>query len=421
MGRLAREAGRFCIDIVTNLAGETSGTMPGVDDVRRILLAQGLRAFGYGLGAVLLGASLEAAGRTPGEVGLLLAALVAGSALASLAVAALGDRWGRRSWYMGLFLALAVAGGVFGLSDDLWLLALVGLTGAVSTEVVESGPFTSLEQSMLSARLDGSGRTRAFGAYNAVATVAGSVGALAAGGPGLLGATWELDRTAVLVLVPIGLAGAALAWSLSARVEEAQVRGARRNPLSRSRHRVLGLSGLFALDSFGGGFVVQTYVAYWFSLRFGASLETLGVVFFAVGILQSVSFLVATRIADRIGLLNTMIFTHLPSNLLLAAIPLAPSFPLAVGLLLGRFALSQMDVPTRQAYVMALVGPQERTAAAAYTNTARYLVRPLGPVVAGVLQQVALGLPFFLAGGIKAVYDLALWAWFRRVPIDEQR
>jgi predicted MFS family arabinose efflux permease len=183
---------------------------------------------------------------------------------------------------------------------------------------------------------------------------------------------------------------------------------------------VARLSALFAVDAFGGGFVVQTFIAYWLRARYGAPVELLGLVFFAVGLLQAASFLAAVRLAKRFGLLATMVGTHLPSNLLLAAIPLAPTLPLALALLLARSALAQMDVPTRQAYVMALVAPEERTAAVAATNTARYLARPLAPALAGAAGQLTGGLPFLLAGGIKAAYDLALWAWFRRVPLPTQ-
>jgi predicted MFS family arabinose efflux permease len=154
-------------------------------------------------------------------------------------------------------------------------------------------------------------------------------------------------------------------------------------------------------------------------VKFGVSLDVLGLIFFVVGLLQAASFWVATRLVYRVGLLNVMIFSHLPSNLFLAAIPLAPTLPVAVALLFGRFSLSQMDVPTRQAYVISLVDDHERTAASAYTNTARYVVRPLGPVLAGVAQQVAFGAPFFIAGGIKVIYDLGLWSWFRRIPLAE--
>jgi MFS family permease len=342
-------------------------------------------------------------------VGVLFTAIVAGTAFTSYLVGRYGDRIGRRRTYALLFVALAVTGVAFGLSDNFWVLTIVALAGALSTEVVESGPFTSLEQSILPGVVDASRRTRVFGTYNAVATVAGSVGALAAGGPTLLREVWPRlppDQRFFLVLVPVGLVGATLAISLSDDAE------ARRN--------VLRLSTLFAVDSLAGGFVLQSFISYWLRARFGASAELLGAVFFAVGLLQSASFVVATRLAGRLGLLKTMVFTHLPSNVLLAAIPLAPNLTVAIALLLGRSALSQMDVPTRQAFVVALVDPDERTAAAAYTNTARYAARPLAPALAGASQQVVLGLPFFLGGTIKALYDIALWLWFRRIPVGAE-
>lgn len=389
-------------------------------DARRVLAAQALRAVAYGFGSVLLGASLEAKGWSTTRVGLLLSFVLVGTLLASVAVGTWGDRLGRRRAYASLFLALAVAGGVFGVTDQFWLLALVALTGALSTEVVESGPFTSLEQPMLAEGLEGRDATRLFGTYNAVAALAGSLGALAAGGPAVFRDAVGVAPTSqrlFLVFVPVGLLGFLLACSLSERVETVAPHDQARVPLQRSRRQVLGLSALFATDSFGGGFVIQSFIAFYFARRFGTSVETLGVVFFFAGLLQTASFLAASRLAERFGLLHTMVFTHLPSNLLLAAIPFAPNVATAIALLLARQALSQMDVPTRQAYVMALVDPQERTAAAAYTNTARYLVRPLGPVLAGATQQVALGLPFLLAGTIKGAYDLVLWRWFRTVPL----
>ena len=185
--------------------------------------------------------------------------------------------------------------------------------------------------------------------------------------------------------------------------------------LERSRGIVLRLSGLFALDSFAGGFVVQAFIAFWLARRFGASEELLGPVFFGIGLLQALSFQAAVRLAGRIGLLRTMVFTHLPSYALLAAVPLAPSLPAAIGLLLARFALSQMDVPARQAYVIGVVDPSERTVAAAYTNAARTAARPLAPLVAGALLSGALGAPFVIAGALKGAYDLVLYATFRRV------
>ncbi len=395
-------------------------------DARRILWAQALRAFAYGFGAVLLGSTLDREGFSSGEVGLVLAAVVAGTVISSLAVGRWGDQWGRRRSYVVLYLALAATGVVFAFSDRVWVLGAVALTGALSTEVVESGAFTSLEQSMLATDLTGRARIRGFGVYNAVATAAGSVGALAAGGPDLLRRVWSnspADQRFFLVFVPVALGGAAVACTLSRLVEAAPERSEPRAPsrLERSRPTVVKLAGLFALDSFGGGFVVQSFIAYWLTVQFDASIGVLGVVFFAVGLLQTASFLAATRLAERFGLLRTMVFTHLPSNALLIAIPFAPSLAVAALLLLGRTALAQMDVPTRQAYVMALVDPDERTPAAATTNTARYVVRPVGPALAGLSQSVAFGLPFFLAGGIKSLYDVVLWRWFRTVAVPDEQ
>jgi predicted MFS family arabinose efflux permease len=384
-----------------------------------------LRAFAYGFGAVLLGSTLDRRGFSSGEVGLVLAAVVAGTVVSSVAVGRWGDRFGRRRAYVVLYLALGLTGVVFAFSDQLWALIAVALTGALSTEVVESGAFTSLEQAMLATDLAGRERVRGFGTYNAVATAAGSVGALAAGGPELLRRLWSggpVDERFFLVFVPVALAGAAVACTLSRRVEAGP------SPpdqpahagLHRSRPAVVRLAGLFAVDSFAGGFVVQSFIAYWLTAEFDASIGVLGIVFFSVGVLQTVSFLAAARLAERFGLLRTMVFTHLPSNALLAVIPLAPNLPVAIVLLLSRSVLGQMDVPTRQAYVMALVEPEERTPAAALTNTARYVARPAGPALAGVSQSAAFGLPFFLAGGIKAVYDVVLWRWFRSVPLRDE-
>jgi predicted MFS family arabinose efflux permease len=179
------------------------------------------------------------------------------------------------------------------------------------------------------------------------------------------------------------------------------------------------LASLFALDSFGGGLAVSAFVAYWLRVRFDASGTVIGLTFFAIGLLQTASFLIAPRLADRFGLLHTMVFTHLPSNVLLAAVAFAPNLAAAIALLLARTLLSQMDVPARQTYVMVLVDPEERTPAAAYTNTARYVTRPLGPPLAVAAEQIAIGLPFVLAGAIKSVYDVTLWRWFRRVQVPE--
>jgi MFS family permease len=401
-------------------------------DARLVLAAQAVRAFAYGFGAVMVGTTLAGRGLSAVAIGGVLAAVVAGTVLASVAVARWADRWGRRRWYAGLYVALGVVGLVLAQSGAIWLLVLVSLTGALSTEVVESGPFTSLEQTMLAGELAGRTRLRGFGAYNAVATLAGSLGALAAGLPGLFRNVWPgapSDPRWFWMFVPLAGLGFVLAHRLSPAVEahvettpDHQTATLPIPPagLGPSRPTVTRLAGLFAVDSFGGGFVVQSFIAFWLTRRFDATTATVGVVFFAVGLLQAASFLAASRLGERFGLLPTMVFTHLPSNLLLVALAFAPTLAMAIGLLLARVMLSQMDVPARQAYVMALVAPGERTAAAAYTNTARYVARPAGPLLAGAASTLALGLPFAIAGAIKSGYDLILWAWFRHVPVREE-
>jgi len=390
-----------------------------------VVAAQALRAFAYGFGALLLGSTLPRRGFTSTEVGLVLGAVVGGTVTSSLVVARWSDRIGRRRCYIALYILLGAAGATFAASGNLVVLLAAALSGALSTDIIDNGPFTSLEQAMLATELAGRERIRGFGIYNAVAAAAGSVGALAAGGPPLLRRHLPGvpgDQRFFLLFVPVAVAGAAVAWMLSDGVEAPRTAaGLRvRTSLGPSRPTVVRLAGLFATDAFGGGFVVQAFIAYWFTEKFHTSVGLLGVMFFAIGLLQTASFLAATRLAERFGLLSTMVFTHLPSNILLAAIAFAPNLPVAGGLLLACSVLSKMDVPTRQAYVMALVDPSERTAAAGYTNTVRYLVRPLGPVLAGAGQGLFLGLPFLVAGTVKATYDLVLWRWFRGVILPDE-
>lgn len=387
--------------------------MAGVTDVRRVFGAQAARAYAYGLGAVLLGSTLDRHGFSSTEVGVVLAAVLAGTVLASVTVARFGERFGRRRCYIVLYAGLALTGAVFALADSIVALVAVALVGALSTEVVESGPFTSIEQAMLAGELEHRRLARGFGVYNAVATAGGSLGALTAA---LIG-----DRDPqrwFLIFVPAALVGIALATGLSDAVEAGPPLDPPAEDTEQPRtNPVMKLAGLFAVDSFAGGFSVQSFIAYYLTTRYGASVGTVGTVFFLLGILQTLSFLAAGRLGDRFGLLNTMVFSHLPSNLFLIALAFAPNLTTAITFLLLRTLLSQMDVPTRQAYVMALVPPHQRVAAAATTNTARYLVRPVGPVLAGASQNVALGLPFLIAGSVKVVYDLVLYSWFRRVPL----
>jgi predicted MFS family arabinose efflux permease len=362
---------------------------------------------------VLIGVTLADRGLSNAAVGVVLASLLAGSALVSVLLARHGDRVGRRRCYRLLLVAMALAGTVFALTGWLPALIIAGLTGTVSTDVVESGPFTSLEQAMLPHAAGDHDPTRLFGSYNTVATLAGSLGALFA----LLGTSpkWLLAYPLAAVTGLLASARLSPAVELGHELEEEPL-----PPLHRSRGIVVRLSALFALDSFGGGFVPQTFIAYLFVRKYDASSQTLAIVFFAIGILQALSFQAAVRVAGRIGLLRTMVFTHLPSNLFLIAVAFAPNLASAITLLLARFTLSQMDVPTRQAYVVAVVDPSERTAAAAYTNTARYLTRPIAPLLAGATLRAALGAPFFIAGTLKSAYDLGLYVLFRDVTLETE-
>lgn len=366
---------------------------------------------------------MAAQGLSPAEVGAVFAAMLAGMALSSIGVALLGDRLGRRRLYLISLVVMGAAGAVFAFTSWLPALILAALTGTLSTDPNESGPITSLEQAMIGSAPQ-SIRVRIFGRYNAIAFLAGAIGSLSAGGPAVvrrLLPTLPPDQRFLLAFPVMAIACLLVAGRLSPAVEVQRTDSRRvQRPLERSRSRVARLAALFALDSGAGGLVVQSFIVFWFQRRFGASTEAMGTIFFFVGIIQAASSVAAVRLAARMGLLNTMVFTHLPSNLLLAGIAFAPSFRVATALLLARFALSQMDVPTRQAYISALVDPEERTAAAAFTNVARYTARPVGPVAAGVLMQTGtLGTPFLAAGLLKIIYDGILFITFRRVPLGE--
>lgn len=392
-----------------------------MSDVRLIFSVQAVRAFLYGFSSILIGSSLAATGLDAAAVGVVFTSMLLGMAISSLAVGRWGEAVGRRRSYLGLLLLMGVAGTIVALTGSVPFLVIAALTGTLSTDPNESGPITTVEQAMLASQ-PAAERSRVYGRYNAVAYLAGAVGALAAGGPSAMRDVLPglPPDQRWLLLMPLGaIICAVLALRLSSRVEVQADLPVGTRGLQRSRGVVQRLAALFSLDAFAGGFIVQSFIVFWFGRQFGADAELMGLVFFGVGLLQAASSVAAGWLGARIGLLNTMVFSHLPSNVLLALIPLAPSLLVAVLLLLGRSALSQMDVPARQAYVAALVDPAERTAAAGYTNAARHLVRPAGPALASASMAMAAGLPFFVAGGLKVVYDLALYVTFRRVRLGD--
>jgi MFS family permease len=330
-------------------------------------------------------------------------------------------------------LLMAGAGVAFAFTHRLWLLVAAGTIGVISPSGQEVGPFLSIEQAALSEVVPARDRTTVFAWYTLAGSLATASGALAAGLlTGALQRVWtpvESYRTVVIVYAAIGLVLALLFRAASGAVEaSARARSPAPSLLARfaglhgSQRVVLRLSALFALDSFGGGFVVQSFAAYWFYLRYGVDPKTLGTLFFAANVLAGVSALAATRLAARIGLVNTMVATHLPSNVLLMLIPLMPSLPAAMLMLLARFSISQMDVPTRQSYTMAVVAPDERAAAAGITGVARTTGAAISPLFAGLLfaHPSLVDVPFYLAGALKIVYDLALFRAFRSVHPPEE-
>lgn len=390
-------------------------------DARLLIAGQGVRAAGYGFTAVLLGALLAAKGYTSLEVGVVLTALIAGTAVASLAVGAFADRFGRRRSYGLFFAGIGAAGLIVAVGVPFWVLLVIALSGTLSTDVIDNGPATTLEQSMLAA--EDAGTAMLYGRYNMVGSACGALGALAVSVSGLArGGHAGPSGWWFAALIPVGLAGVALASRLSAATEVPlgeQAPSARpaRARLGPSAHVVHRLAALFAVDAGGSGLVTTGFLSYYFASRYHVSIVALGWLFFAVSIVQAGSVALAPLLARRFGLVATMVGTHLPSNVLLAAVAFAPAFPVAAGLLLARTTLSQMDVPTRQALVMAVVTPEERTAASGVTNAARYTVRPVGPLVAGAVQQLALGAPLVVAGAVKGAYDITLWIWARnRLP-----
>ncbi|MES2211130.1 MAG: MFS transporter [Chloroflexota bacterium] len=392
-----------------------------------------LRMFGYGFLAVVLVLYLAALALDPFAIGAILTLTLVGDALISLWLTTNADRIGRRRVLVAGSLLMVGAGALFATTSWLPLLVVAATIGVISPTGNEVGPFLAVEQASLSQATPDARRTPTFAWYNLVGYVATATGSLAAGilAQSLLGsgvAPVDAYRAIVIGYAAVGLAMAVVFARIGPGVEAPVMPAAddgirRRLGLGRSKGIVARLSILFSLDSFAGGFVPQSLMAYWFHLKFGVEPAVLGTIFFGANLLAAVSSLSASRIAARIGLVNTMVFTHLPSNVLLILVPLMPTLPLAIFVLLLRFTLSQMDVPTRQSYVMAVVEPGERSAAAGVTGIARTTGAALSPALsAPLIASAALTtLPFVIAGGLKIVYDLLLWRAFSARPAPEEQ
>lgn len=381
------------------------------------------RMFAYGLLSVVLVLYQVEVGLTEWEVGLLLSLTLAGDTVISLWLTTTADRLGRRRTLIIGAVLMVLAGIAFVSTGNFVMLVIAATVGVISPSGNEIGPFLSVEQAALSHIVTDERRTDVFAWYNLVGSFSTALGALVGGliteasqQFGLVGAA--AFHPVLLAYAGIGVAMIGGFFLLSSGIEATRD-GTRRPPhavlgLHESRRTVFKLSLLFALDAFGGGFVIQSVIAYWFHIRFQLDPAMLGTIFLFANLLAGVSALAAGWLARRIGLMNTMIFTHLPSNVLLILVPLMPDVYWSISLLLLRFSISQMDVPTRQAYTMAVVRPDERSAAAGVTGVARSVGASISPMLATVMVGSAglMSVPFFLAGGLKIVYDLLLYRAF---------
>jgi len=397
-------------------------------DITLLFSTRIIRLFCYGFLSVVLALYLTETGFDEQMVGLLFTFTLAGDAGITLWLTTHADRLGRRKTLLIGALLMVGAGGVFVITHNIIILMAAAIIGVISPGGNEIGPFLSVEQAGLTELISNEKRTKIFAWYNMVGSFATATGALAGGWLAqiLQGNGWTKLEAYRLVLMGYGLGGLLLVvlfLFVSPAVEVMHITETKHAlGLHRSRRVVLKLSALFALDAFAGGLIVQSMIAYWFHVKFGVGSGVLGSIFFFANVLAGISALLAAPLAARFGLINTMVFTHIPSNILLMLVPLMPNLPLAIGILLARFSISQMDVPTRQSYTMAVVAPDERSAASGVTAIARSVGASLSPTLTGIMFSIPafFNAPLFLAGGLKIVYDLLLFREFRSVIPPEE-
>jgi MFS family permease len=398
-------------------------------DIPLLFSTRIIRLFCYGFLSVVLALYLSEAGLSEGQIGLLLTLTLVGDALISLWLTTSADRFGRRRTLILGALLMAGAGAAFVLTRNMVLLTVAAIVGVISPSGNEIGPFLSVEQAGLTELVADKRRTRIFAWYNLVGSFATATGALTGGWLAqiLRDNGWPALEAYRVVLIGYALGGFLLLLLFLNLSKGVEVRAAgepvkRVLGLHRSRQVVFKLSSLFAMDAFAGGLLVQSLIAYWFHVRFGLEPGVLGSIFFGANILAGISALLALRLADRFGLINTMVFTHIPSNVLLMLVPFMPTLPLAIAVLLLRFSISQMDVPTRQSYTMAVVSPDERSAASGVTAIARSVGASVSPALTGLLFSIPalFNAPFLLSGGLKIIYDVLLYREFRAIRPPEE-
>jgi len=409
---------------VTGATANRESPIANSPQVHRILLAKGVRAFGDGFVSVLLPLYLLELGLGPLEVGIIATATLLGSGLLTLAVGLRAHRFAFRTLLLAAAALMTATGLGFAFVTAFWPLLVIAIVGTLNPSSGDVSVFLPLEHAMLSRLIGDKERTSVFARYSLVGSLAAAVGSLAAAAPSMIGAVTGLSMIASIqamfvVYAALGVLAAIAYRGLPATAESSGARTA--VPLQESKKRVWTLAALFSMDAFGGGFVVQSMVALWLYQRFDMSLAAAGAIFFWTGVLTAASYLVAVRIAGRFGLINTIVFTHIPSSLCLILIPFMPDLGWAIALLFLRAALSQMDVPTRSSYVMAIVQPAERPAAASMTSVPRSLASAASPFLAGwLLTLSSFGWPLLAAGGIKIVYDVLLYVLFRNVKPPEE-
>lgn len=404
--------------------------MPITFDIPLLFTTRIIRMFCYGFLSVVLVLYLAEAGLTEQQAGLLFTFTLAGDAGISLWLTTHADGFGRKKMLIIGALLMLGAGIIFLLTNNLIVLMIAAIIGVISPSGNEIGPFLSVEQAGLSQLVHDKLRTKVFAWYNLAGSFSTAIGALTGGwlAQYLQASGWTTLDSYRYILTGYAMGGfliALLFLQVSPAIEaKHDIRDTKKVlGLHQSRKVVFKLSSFFALDAFAGGLIVQSMIAYWFHIKFGVDTGILGSIFFGANILAGISSLLAAKLAEKIGLINTMVFTHIPSNILLILVPLMPSLPLAIGVLLLRFSISQMDVPTRQSYTMAVVAPDERSAAAGVTAIARSVSASLSPALTGIFFSIPslLSVPFFLCGGLKIVYDILLWREFSAVkPPEEQ-
>lgn len=398
-------------------------------DIVLLFATRIIRMFCYGSLAVVLVLYLTEAGITATQVGLLFTLTLIGDAGISLWLTTHADGFGRKRTLLIGALLMMGAGIVFILTSNIIILTVAAVIGVISPNDKEIGPFLAVEQAGLTQLVSDRSRTKLFAWYNLGGSFSSAFGALGSGwlAQVLQSNGWTALESYRAILMGYALGGLFLLvmfLGVSPAIETAQKQTQQKKVLGlhRSRNVVFKLSALFSIDAFAGGLIVQSFMAYWFHVKFGVDTGVLGSIFFGANILAGISALLAVKLAEKIGLVHTMVFTHIPSNILLILVPLMPTLPLAIGVLLLRFSISQMDVPTRQSYTVAVVDPDERSAAAGVTAIARSVGASLSPTLTGLFFSIPVlfSAPFFFSGGLKIVYDLLLFREFRSIKPPEE-